>query len=238
MHYVFIPGAWHGGWSWHPVGHRVRAAGHGATALTMPGLSLGDDPAGLRLADAVDHIVTAVERRDLRDVVLVGHSWGGIPITGAAHRLAARLAGIAYFSAFIPQRGESMAAAMGPLEGFVRDAIAAAPDGTIGIDFATFAQGLMPDQPEALQRAVFDQLMPQPGGYMLDAQDLPGVDTLGVPITYVLAENDTALAAPGAELAARVGAHPILVPGSHEALLTHPDDVAKALLAGHSQGSF
>ncbi|MEU4164697.1 alpha/beta hydrolase family protein [Actinoplanes sp. NPDC026670] len=232
MHYVFVPGAWHGGWSWHPVGHRVRAAGHGATALTMPGLTMGDDPAGLRLTDAVDHIVTAVEQRGLHDVVLVGHSWGGIPITGAAPRLGHRLAGIAYFSAFIPQRGESMAAAMGPMEGFVRDAIAAAPDRTIGIDFATFAQGLMPDQPEALQRTVFDQLMPQPGGYMLDAQDLPGVDTLGVPITYLLAENDTALAAPGTELAARAGTHPILVPGSHEALLTHPDDVAKALLAG------
>ncbi len=234
MHYVFIPGAWHGGWSWHPVGHRAHAAGHGATALTMPGLSLGDDPTGLRLDDAVDHIVAAVERRDLRDVVLVGHSWGGVPITGAAHRIGERLAAVAYFSAFIPRPGESMAAAMGPMEGFVRDAITAAPDGTIGIDFETFVQGLMPGQPEALQRLVFDQLVPQPGGYMLDAQDLPGVDTLGVPITYVLAENDTALAAPGAELAARVGVQPILVPGSHEALLTHPDDVFKALLGNHA----
>ncbi|GAA1644386.1 alpha/beta fold hydrolase [Actinoplanes couchii] len=231
MHYVFIPGAWHGGWSWHAVGSRIRAAGHGATALTMPGLNLGDDPAGLRLTDAVDHIVAAVEARDLRDVVLVGHSWGGIPITGAAHRLAGRLAGIAYFSAFIPRPGESMAAAMGPMEGFVRDTIAASPDQTIGIDFGSFTQGLMPGEPEQLQRVVFDQLLPQPGGYMTDAQDLPGVETLGLPVTYVLAENDHALAAPGDELAARVGTRPIMVPGGHEALLTHPDEVAKALLA-------
>ena len=53
MHYVLVPGAWHGGWSWHPVGRRLRDSGHGATALTMPGLSLGDDPTGLRLSDAV-----------------------------------------------------------------------------------------------------------------------------------------------------------------------------------------
>ncbi|GAA2852876.1 salicylate esterase [Actinoplanes cyaneus] len=231
MHYVFVPGAWHGGWSWHPVGHRVRASGHGATALTMPGLSLGDDPAGLRLADAVDHIVAAVESRDLRDVVLAGHSWAGIPITGAAHRLGDRLAGIAYFSAFIPRPGESMAAAMGPMEGFIRDTIAAAPDGTIGLDFDTFTQRLMPGEPESLQRLVFDQLMPQPGGYLVDALDLPGVETLGVPITYVLAEDDISLAAPGPELAARVGVQPVLVPGGHEALLTRPDEVAKALMA-------
>ena len=230
MHYVFVPGAWHGGWAWHPVGHRVRAAGHGATALTMPGLSLGDDAAGLRLSDAVDHIVSAVERRDLRDVVLAGHSWGGIPITEAAHRLGGRLAGIAYFGAFVPRPGESMAAAMGPMEGFIRDTIAAAPDGTIGLDFDTFAQGLMPGEPAAVQRLVFDQLMPQPGGYMLDAPDRPGVTTLGVPIRYVLAEDDNSLAAPGAELAARAGVQPIMVPGGHEALLTSPDEVAKAML--------
>jgi pimeloyl-ACP methyl ester carboxylesterase len=230
MHYVFIPGAWHGGWAWHPVGHRVRAAGHGATALTMPGLSLGDDPTGLRLSDAVDHIVTTVEDRDLRDVVLVGHSWGGIPITGAAHRLRDRLAGIAYFSAFIARPGESMAAAMGPMEDYLRQAISASPEGTIGLDFASFTQALMPGQPEALQRLVFDQLVPQPGGYMLDAHDLPGVETLGVPIRYVLAENDTGLAAPGHELAQRVGVQPIMIPGGHEALLTDPDSVAKALL--------
>ncbi|GAB3249118.1 alpha/beta fold hydrolase [Kineosporia babensis] len=231
MHYVFIPGAWHGGWAWHPVGHRVLAAGHRATALTMPGLALGDDPAGLRLSDAIDHIVHTIEHQDLNDVVLVGHSWGGIPITGVAPRIRERLAGISYFSAFIPRRGESMAAAMGPMESFVRDAIAAAPDGTISVDFASFAQGLMPGQPKPLQRVVFDQLMPQPGRYMLDAQDLPGVETLGLPIRYVLAEDDFALAAPGAELAARVGVEPVLVPGGHEALLTHPDEVAKALLA-------
>jgi hypothetical protein len=50
-----------------------------------------------------------------------------------------------------------------------------------------------------------------------------------VPITYLLAEKDRALAAPGAELAARAGVEPILLPGTHETILTHPDDVAKAL---------
>jgi hypothetical protein len=66
------------------------------------------------LADAVDYIVREVKRRDLRDVVLVGHSFAGVPITGAAPRIVDRLAHLAFFSAFIPRRGESMAAALGP----------------------------------------------------------------------------------------------------------------------------
>ncbi|GAA2498877.1 alpha/beta hydrolase [Winogradskya humida] len=231
MNFVLIPGAWHGGWSWHPVGHRLRAAGHNALALTLPGLSMGDDPSELRLTDAVEHIVTEVERRDLRDVVLVGHSFAGIPITAAAHRLAGRLAGIRYFSAFIPRRGESMTDAMGPEMGaYLRGAITASPQRTIEVDFASFGAQLMQGEPETLQRLVYDQLMPQPGAYMLEAIDVDGVETLGVPISYVLAEHDLALAAPGVELAARVGVEPIMVPGTHEALLTHPDEVAKALL--------
>jgi pimeloyl-ACP methyl ester carboxylesterase len=192
---------------------------------------MGDDAAGLRLSDAVDHVVTEVERRDLRDVVLVGHSFAGIPITGAAPRLAGRLAAIAFFSAFLPLRGQSMADAMGPEMGdYLRGAIGQSSEGTIEVDFASFQAMLMQDEPEALQRLVHDQLTPQPGGYMLDALDVDGVQSLGLPITYVLAERDRGLAAPGAELAARAGVEPILVPGTHEALLTHPDEVAGALL--------
>jgi pimeloyl-ACP methyl ester carboxylesterase len=231
MNFVFVPGMAHGGWCWHPVGSRIRAAGHGALALTMPGLALGDDPRGLRLADAVDHLVGEIERRDLTDVVLVGHSWAGIPITAAAPRLAGRLARIAFFSAYVPLPGESMASALGAeMGGFVRASVEASPDGTIGLDFESFAAAMMQDEPVAVQRVVHDQLLPMPGGYMLDPIGTDVIGASGLPITYVLAENDRALAAPGGELAARAGVEPIMVPGTHEALLTHPDEVAKGLL--------
>jgi pimeloyl-ACP methyl ester carboxylesterase len=230
VNYVFVPGAWHGGWSWHPVAQRMADAGHRGIALTMPGLSAGDDPRDLRLADAVAYLVAEIERRDLTDVVLVGHSWGGIPIAGALPRLADRVRAIAFVSAFIPRGGESMAEAMGPdIAGYVRATIEASPDHTFGLDFAAFRESLMQDEPEILQRLAYDLLVPQPGAYMLDALDVVDFAAADVPITYLLAENDRALAAPGAELAARVGVNPVLVPGTHEALLTHPDDVAKAL---------
>jgi pimeloyl-ACP methyl ester carboxylesterase len=231
MNFVFVPGVNHGGWCWQPVGRRVRAAGHSAYALTLPGLSMGDDASGLRLSDAVDHIVHEVERRDLYDVVLVGHSFAGIPITGAAPRLRERLAHLAFFSTFIPRRGESMAAALGPdVTAWMRVTAENSPDATIDIDFETFSTRLMQGEPVALQRLVFDQLTPQPSGYVFDSLDTADLSTLGVPISYLLAERDIALAAPGIELAARLGVEPIMVPGTHEAMLTHADEVAKALL--------
>lgn len=73
--YVLIPGAWHGGWVWRPVAERLRASGHRAVPLTLPGLGDGDDPSGRRLQEAIDYVVAAVEQSDADRVTLVGHSW-------------------------------------------------------------------------------------------------------------------------------------------------------------------
>jgi pimeloyl-ACP methyl ester carboxylesterase len=230
--YVLIPGAWHGGWAWHPVAHRLRAAGHRAIALTLPGLALGDDPRDLRLQDAVDFVVHEIERRDLSDVTLVAHSWGGFPLTGAAYRVPERIAGAVFHSAFVPTRGVSMNEAFAKEDADAsRAAIEATPDRTVRLTFDMARQFLVQGEPEPLQRLVFDLLVPQPGGYMLDVLDVEDVTALGIPAAYTLAEDDIALAEPGAVLAARLGVEPVMTPGTHEAMLTHPDEVAKAILS-------
>jgi pimeloyl-ACP methyl ester carboxylesterase len=82
--FVLVPGVWQGGWAWQPVARRLREVGYAAVTVTLPGLADGDDRAGLQLSDAIDHVVAEIERRDLAEVVLVGQSWGGYVITGAA----------------------------------------------------------------------------------------------------------------------------------------------------------
>ena len=232
MTYVLVPGAWHGGWAWHPVAQRLREAGHQALALTPPGLGDGDERRGVSLADAVESVVEAVQSRTAGPVALVGHSWGGVPITGAAHRLGSRLVRVVYVSAFVPSRGIALNDES-PVEyaDFVRAAVAASPDQSIGIPFEAFAAAMMPDEPETLQRFVHRLLVPTPGRYLLDALDVPPVTELGIATSYVLGRDDAALARPGKELAARAGVEPVMVPGGHEALLTHPDEVAAAILA-------
>src|SRR3981081_3885694 len=89
--FVLVPGAWLGGWSWQPVARLLADRGYPVLALTLPGLSFDGSAAGLRRADAVDYVVNEVQRRDLPDIILVDHSWGGYPVTGAAHRLADRV---------------------------------------------------------------------------------------------------------------------------------------------------
>jgi pimeloyl-ACP methyl ester carboxylesterase len=230
--YALIPGAWHGGWSWAPVAQRLRAAGHSAITVTLPGLADGDDPRGHRLSDAADHIVTLIEDRDLTDVVLVGHSWGGYPIAGAAGRLTGRLAGIVYYAAQIPIAGRSLiddnppeAAAM--LRGMIESSPTRSIAPTVQFVEQIFMQGAAPEA----QRLVADLLTPLPGHYFLDPADGQDVTTLGVPLHYLLGDEDHALPRPGATFAQRVGVTPIAVPGTHEGMLTHPDEIAKAILA-------
>ena len=228
--YLLIPGAWHGGWAWRPVAERLRAAGHRAVCLTLPGLGDGDDPTGLRLHDAVDHVVREVERLDLAEVTMVAHSWGGYPMTGAAHRLRSRVAGVVYYSAFVPRRGVSLIEENPDGGAFLQGLIDASTDRTIRPNLA-FVQGLfMQDVAEEAQRLVAGLLTPQPGDYMLDALDVPTVTEVGMSARYILSAEDHALPRPGSEFAARLGLEPVMVPGPHDGMLTHPDEVAKAIL--------
>jgi pimeloyl-ACP methyl ester carboxylesterase len=226
--YVLTPGAWHGGWAWRPVAERLRAAGHRAVCLTLPGLADGDETTGLRLQDAVDHVVGEVERLDL-EVILVGHSWGGYPITGAAHRLADRLSRVVYYSALVPVRGRTVVED-GPA-GFLPELMESSPAG-VSLTLELVQQRFLQDVAEDAQRLLAELLLPQPRGYFLDALDVPDVATLGIPVRYVLSEDDHALPRPGHEYAARLGVEPVMVPGTHEGMLTHPDEVAEAILRG------
>jgi len=220
-----------GAWSWHPVARELRDNGHDVVALTMPGLSYGSSPAGLGLADAVDYVVGQVEERDLKDVVLVAHSWGGYPVTGAAHRLAGRIAKVVYYNAVVPAAGVGMSGENDVYGEAIRASIAATPDRTVSIPLEAIRGGLMPDEPAALQELVFGLTLPQPGGYMVDALDVPAVTEAGLPAAYLLGSEDISLARPGDEFAARLGISPVMVPGSHMAMLSKPAAIAAALMS-------
>ena len=105
---VLVHGAWHGGWAWQPVASLLRAAGHRVWAPTCPGLGIDDDPRGVTLAGCVDSLVSQVEASFAVDVTLVGHSWGGYVIAGAAPRLLSRLKRLVFWSAFVPEMGKPL----------------------------------------------------------------------------------------------------------------------------------
>ncbi|MER6443079.1 alpha/beta hydrolase family protein [Streptomyces sp. NPDC001185] len=228
--FVFVPGAWLGGWSWHPVARQLAERGYPTLALSMPGLTYDGSPTGLRLADAVNHVVSEIESRDLTDVVLVCHSWGGYPATGAAHQLVGRVTKVIYFAAVVPEQGTPMIDENEQYAAVIRQAIAATSDGTVPVNLDVVQSVLMPGDPAPLQNLVSELLLPQPGGYMTDSLDVPPVTKIGLDAAYVQCMDDIALARPGAEFAARLGVEPAVIPGNHMTLLTDPALVADTLI--------
>ena len=108
--YVLVHGAWHGGWCWKKVVPALRAAGHEVYTPTLTGLGERAHLANpaIDLATHVADVVNLIEAEELDEVVLLGHSYGGMVVTGVADRAAARLRRVIYLDAFLPEDGKSL----------------------------------------------------------------------------------------------------------------------------------
>jgi pimeloyl-ACP methyl ester carboxylesterase len=107
---VLVHGAWHGGWCWRRVADRLTAKGRYVVAPTLSGVGERSHLAGdaIGLSTHVDDVVNEITWKDLDRIVLVGHSYAGMVITGVAERIRQRIAAIVYLDAFIPSDGRSL----------------------------------------------------------------------------------------------------------------------------------
>ena len=96
--FVLVPGAWLGAWAWQEVTPALREFGHTALPLSLTGLAERADAAGpeVNLDTHIADVTSVLDDGDLRDVVLVGHSYAGIVVTGAADRRPDRVARVVY----------------------------------------------------------------------------------------------------------------------------------------------
>ena len=108
--FVLVHGGGHGGWCYQAVTRRLRSAGHEVYAPSLTGLG---ERAHLFRADVdldchITDVVNLLHYADLRDVILVGHSYGGMVITGVADRAADRVGHLVYLDAATPVNGQSL----------------------------------------------------------------------------------------------------------------------------------
>jgi pimeloyl-ACP methyl ester carboxylesterase len=107
--YVLVHGAWHGAWCWQRVLPGLLASGHRAFAVTLTGLgerAAAPGPAP-SLATHIDDVAGALEADGIERAILVGHSYGGMVITGVADRSPERVAHLVYVDGVVPRPGES-----------------------------------------------------------------------------------------------------------------------------------
>ncbi len=230
--FVLVHGAWHGGWCWSAVAGRLRAAGHAVWTPTLTGLG---ERAHLLSADIdlelhVTDILAMLEMEDLREVVLCGHSYGGMVITGVADRAPDRIAHLVYLDAFVPNDGEALidllpAERRAAFEQKVRDEgdgwrLPPVPASVFGItdpETAARVDRLCGDQPVA----TFTTPLRRP--------DTAAADRLAR--TYILAEayRPSAFHRYAAAFADDPAWRTRALPTGHDAMLTMPDELAALL---------
>jgi len=107
---VSVHGAWAGGWQMKKVAPFLEAKGWRVYRPSLSGLGehFNTARADIGLATHIDDIVNFLLFEDLHDVILLGHSYGGMVITGVADRIPERIGRLVYLDAFVPENGESV----------------------------------------------------------------------------------------------------------------------------------
>ena len=110
MTIVLVHGAWAGAWSWKETAKLLRKRGYDVYAPTLTGIAERSHvpPENVGLDTHIEDVAGLLRYEDLTDVLLVGHSYGGMVITGAADREPGRVKGMIYFDAFLPESGQAL----------------------------------------------------------------------------------------------------------------------------------
>jgi pimeloyl-ACP methyl ester carboxylesterase len=232
--FILVHGAWHGGWCWSRVAQRLRAAGHVVHAPTLTGLGERRHLIStlVNLDTHVADVVNLMEAEELNDVVLVGHSYAGIIISGVADVAASRLRHLVYLDALLLESGRSIFSTFPPAvveqrmktireTGAGVGAVAAFPPSAFGVKDPADAEW------------VARRMIPQPVGTYLQPLLLKAPVGNGVAKTYIDCTLD-----PMANLAAGktvIRADPnwairALATG-HDAMVTAPGPLSDMLIS-------
>jgi pimeloyl-ACP methyl ester carboxylesterase len=108
--FLVCHGAWSAGWAWKKMHPLMQAAGYRLFAPSYTGLGerVHLANASIDLETHIEDMLGVIQYEDLRDIVLLGHSYGGMVATGVADRARDRIAQLIYLDAFVPEDGQSL----------------------------------------------------------------------------------------------------------------------------------
>lgn len=232
--FVLLHGSWHGGWAWEPTAWCLRELGHHAHHPTYPGHVPGAARAGVSHDDYTRAVVSYIEGHDLRDVVLVGHSFGGSVVARVSQVIPERLRRLVFHTAFVLQDGTSVNDNLAPDQvALFGEAAAASPDGTVACPWEVFRDLFIQDAAPDVARTVWERLVPQPFGPWDERLDLRAFHRGELPRSFIAVADDRALP-PGdwhPRMSSRLGEFKLVeMGGSHEVMFTRPAELARKLV--------
>ena len=233
--FVLVHGSWHDGSHWDQVIDRLEQSGHVAYGPTLAGHGK-DASKDVEHDDCVNTIVDFIVGRDLHDVVLVGHSFGGTVLARVAEEIPERLRRLVFCSAFIPQPGNSLLDEVPPhYRELFSDIAASSTDNTLMLPFPVWRETFIQSVDLAEAERVYATLSPEPFALFTEKLDLRRFYQLDIPKSFINATEDTVLP-PGEwgwhpRMSGRLGLYRLVqMPGPHEVMLTDPRGFADKIV--------
>lgn len=239
---ILVHGGWQGGWCWDQVAARLRASGHRVLAPTLLGSEPVDHPASqalargdLGLAAIGDDLVRQIHEAGFDDAVLVGHSGGGPVVQHAADRLGDVIRRTVFVDAFIQRDGESTLD-LQPSGAAFRQLAESRPDRCVTIDPQRFADDFMNGAHPDLIEDVTRRLVPLSLRQLEEPLHLTAPPGSGPSPAFVFLQDDRSIdPVVWRGMADRLDSPDLFTcVGPHEAMLTHPDELAAVLLTAAS----
>jgi pimeloyl-ACP methyl ester carboxylesterase len=236
--YVLVHGAWHGGWCYRETARALRGAGHDVFTPTHTGLGERAHQGGenVTLETHIRDVCGCIEAEELSGVILCGHSYGGMVITGVADRLPKQIKTLVYLDAFLPEHGQSLNSLL-PLalppeaaDAFRAGFYASALENHCGLAAPKPAEvfGVKPENRAWVDR----RCIPQPLATFEMPVLLTGAGAAVEERVYLLADGWDP--SPFRYFAARVEGKPgwrlIRMPCGHDVMVDMPGELAKELL--------
>ena len=232
--YVLVHGAWHTGDLLKEVANTIESEGHKVYTPTLAGNNPQDDKS-VGLNDAIQSLVSYFETNDIRECILIGHSYGGMVITGAFDKLGTeRIKRLVFWNAFVPNPGECLNDMVPPNYVGLFDAIAQ-DDGSVLLPYPIWREAFINDADEDLAKASYERLNPHPYKTFTDKIELSKAPAeMEVGKSYLNCQEDVALPASlpwHPRLSEKLGLYRLVaMPGSHESCFTNPTLLGKKMI--------
>jgi pimeloyl-ACP methyl ester carboxylesterase len=230
--FVLVHGGGHGGWCWRPCAAALRALGHEVYAPTLTGFGERMHLSAPDFETFVTDVVNVVEFEDLQDVVLVGHSMGGVVVPRVAEAIPDRIATVVWLTAAVCNDGESLLETITQSPWIAR-AVTIGADGTAHTDVDRIIDANIHDGTDEQKAFVRARHQPYPPHALVEAGRLSAFLALGIPAGYVFATLDRTVEPHVQEqLASRLpNCRTASVAAGHDCMVTQPEATAEALIA-------
>jgi len=232
--FVLVHGTAHGGWCSRSLSPLLRAAGHEVYTPTLTGLGASSHLAGkipITLATHIEDVTNTLFYEDLSEVVLVGHSYAGMVITGVAAKQPERLAHLVYLDAYLPNKGEREIDLWPQNEAYQSAREEIERGETLHPVPSNFAAIMGITDPELVEWAKA-RFTPQPLSTYKDAPPAGSAESSSISRTYIhcTVGSYASIMQVFASRAQGFGWKVYNLSAGHDAMLTHPKELAYILL--------